>query len=235
MKWILVLETSEADREYLGRVIDRLGYKFFCAPSGAEALRLMEQSLPDAFLVGENVPDYDPLDLGRTVKNNRMLADAPLLLMTSNYDTSHRQKAGQAGYNEIVNRPMSIREFYTSLEMCLSNNRRMHIRAPMAFPVNVTMDKGVVPMVTHNFGEGGMYVQTEDPPPGSTELDVQFNLPGLKNMFDLSSQVVHAQARETDEMPAGMGLKFLDIKPAIGMVLKIFMENFLVKRVASTA
>ena len=235
MKWVLVLEDSEVDREYLGRVIERLGYKLFLAGSGEEAIQLMGQSLPDTFVVGEHIPDYDPLTLVRTIKGNRILADTPLLLMTSNNDASFLEKAGEAGFSEIVYRPISIREFYTSLEMCLSNNRRLHIRAPMTFPVNVKREEETASMITYNFGEGGMYIPTNDPPQGNTELEVEFNLPGLRNMFNFKSQVVHAQDRDTEELPAGMGLKFLDIKPAISMVLRLFMENFLVTRIAMTA
>jgi hypothetical protein len=46
---------------------------------------------------------------------------------------------------------------------------------------------------------------------------------------------VHAQERDTAEVPAGMGLQFLNMKPAIETVLGIYMENFLVKRMAMTA
>ncbi len=90
-------------------------------------------------------------------------------------------------------------------------------------------------MMTHNFGEGGMYLPTTDPLPGKTEVDVEFKLPGLRNDFSFRSQVVHAQNRDTDEVPAGMGLRFLNMKPAIETVFGIYMENFLVKRMAMTA
>ena len=119
--------------------------------------------------------------------------------------------------------------------MCLSNNRRLCIRAPMSFPVLIKRGLDKLSMTTHNFGEGGMYIPTADPFPGETEMDIEFKLPGLRNDFSFRGQVVHAQGRDTDEVPAGMGLKFLNIRPAIETVLGIYMENFLVKRVAMTA
>ena len=90
-------------------------------------------------------------------------------------------------------------------------------------------------MMTHNFGEGGMYIPTANPLERMSEVEVEFQLPGLRNDFSLMSQVVHTQNRDTDEVPAGMGLRFLDIRPAIEMVFRIYMENFLVKRMAMTA
>jgi uncharacterized protein (TIGR02266 family) len=235
MKWVLVVESSEIDREYLSRIIGRLGYKLFSAKSGEEALHFMNQSLPNTLIMGERIPDYEPMELGRTIKEDRILSSPPMLLMTSNPDQFFHEKARQAGFNEIVTRPMSIRKFFTSLEMCLSSNRRLCIRAPMSFPVLVKRGIEKLSMMTHNFGEGGMYIPTADPFPGKTEVDLEFKLPGLRNDFNFRSQVVHAQERDTDEVPAGMGLQFLNMKPAIETVLGIYMENFLVKRMAMTA
>ncbi len=235
MKWVLVVESSEIDREYLARIIDRLGYKLFSAKSGEEALHFMNQSLPNTLIMGERIPDYDPIELGHKIKEDRILSSPPMLLMTSNPDQFFHEKARQAGFNEIVTRPMSIRKFFTSLEMCLTNNRRLCIRAPMSFPVLVKKGLDKLSMMTHNFGEGGMYIPTANPFPGKTEVDVEFKLPGLRNDFSFQGQVVHAQQRDTDEVPAGMGLQFLAMKPAIETVLGIYMENFLVKRMAMTA
>ena len=235
MKWVLVVESSEIDREYLARIIDRLGYKLFSAKSGEEALHFMNQSLPNTLIMGERIPDYDPMELGRTIKEDRILSSPPMLLMTSNPDQFFHEKARQVGFNEIVTRPMSIRKFFTSLEMCLSSNRRLCIRAPMSFPVLIKRGIEKLSMMTHNFGEGGMYIPTADPFPGKTEVDLEFKLPGLRNDFRFKSQIVHAQERDTDEVPAGIGLQFLDMKPAIETVLGIYMENFLVKRMAMTA
>ncbi len=235
MKWVLVVESSDVDREYLARIIERLGYKLFSAKSGEEALHFMNQSLPNTLIMGERISDYDPMELGRTIKEDRILSSPPMLLMTSNPDHLFHEKARQAGFNEIVQRPMSIRKFFTSLEFCLSSNRRLCIRAPMSFPVLVKQGIDKLSMMTYNFGEGGMYLPTTDPLPGKTEVDVEFNLPGLRNDFSFRSKVVHAQNRDTDEVPAGMGLQFLNMKPAIETVFGIYMENFLVKRMAMSA
>jgi CheY-like chemotaxis protein len=235
MKWVLVIESSEVDRDYLARIIDRLGYKLYSAKNGEEAMHFMNQSLPDTLIMGERILDYDPLELGRKIKEDRILSSPPMLLMTSNPDQLFHEKARQTGFSEIVLRPMSIRKFFTSLEMCLSSNRRLCIRAPMSFPVLVKQGLDKLSMMTHNFGEGGMYIPTSDPLPGKSDVDVEFKLPGLRNEFSFKSQVVFSRDRDTDEVPAGMGLKFLDIRPAIETVFGIYMENFLVKRMAMTA
>jgi CheY-like chemotaxis protein len=233
MKWVLVVESSEVDSEYLKKIISRLGYQLYSAKNGKEAMHYMNQSLPDAIIVGEQIPDYDPVDLGRAIKEDSILSSLPMLLMSSNRDPLFNEKARQLGFTEIVHRPMSIRKFVTSLEMCLSNNRRLYIRAPMTLPVLLRRAADKLSMMTHNFGERGMYIPTGNPLPSSTEVDLDFKLPGIRIDFSFRSQVVHTQERDTDELPAGMGLRFLDVKPAIKPLLGIYMENFLVKQVAA--
>ena len=233
MKWVLVVESSEMDREYLEKIIGRLGYQIYSVKTGEEAIHHMNQSLPNTLIVGERIPDYDPIDLCRKIKEDRILSSPPMLLMNSNRDELYNEKARQAGFAEIVQRPMSIRKFFTSLEMCLSNNRRLYIRAPMTMPVLLRSAVEKLSLMTHNFGERGMYIPTEKPLPSSTEVEVDFQLPGLRNDFSCLSQVVHTQERDTDELPAGMGIKFLDVKPAIETVFGIYMENFLVKQMAA--
>lgn len=231
MKWVLVIEPSEADRAYLERIIARLGYHLYSAKSGEEALHFMSQSLPNTIIVGEHLSDYDPIEFCRLIKENRILSCPPMLLMSSSTDDIYKTVARQAGFAEIVQRPMSIRNFFTKLEMCLSNNRRLCIRAPMEVPVQLTYGEKEQTLTTHNIGERGMYIPTVNPLPEKTGVGLQFKLPGLRTLFGVKGQIMHTQDRSTDETPAGMGLQFLDISPAIDAVLEIYMENFLAKKI----
>jgi len=231
MKWVLVIEPSEVDRSYLERIISRLGYQLYAAKSGEEALHYMSQSLPNTIIVGEHLPDYNPMEFCRHIKEDRILSSPPLLLMSSSTDELYKNTALQAGFAEVVQRPMSIRNFFIKLERCLSNNRRLCIRAPMEIPVQLTHGKRERSMATHNFGEGGMYIPTMNPLPRKTDVGLQFNLPGLRTLFNFKGQITHTQDRDTDEVPAGMGLQFLNISPAIEAVMGIYMENFLAKRI----
>lgn len=231
MKWVLVIEPSEVDRAYLERVISRLGYQLYAAKNGQEALHYMNQSLPNTIIVGEHLSDYDPMELCRHIKEDRILSCPPMLLMSSSSDNLYKADAKQAGFAEIVQRPMSIRNFFTKLEMCLSNNRRLCIRAPMEVPVQVIYAGEKSDMLSYNVGEGGIYIPTREPLPRESEVGVHFNLPGLRTLFKFNGQVAHTQNHDTDEIPAGMGLRFLNLSPAIDAVLGIYMENFLAKRI----
>lgn len=231
MKWVLIIEPSVVDRAYLERIITRLGYQLYAAKDGEEALHFMGQSLPSAIIVGERLPDQKPIDFCRHVKEDIILSSPPMLLMSSNRDEAFKASALEAGFADIVQRPMSIRNFFIKLEKCLSNNRRLCIRAPMEVPVQLIHGTTEHDMITHNVGERGLYIPTVNPLPGQTEAGLRFRLPGLRTLFSFTGQVAHTQDRDTDEVPAGMGFQFLDVSPAVDAVLGIYMENFLAKRI----
>ena len=234
MKWVLVIEPSEEYRTYLGRIITRLGYQLYAARTGEEALHFLSQSLPNTVIIGESLSDHDPMELCRHIKEDSLLSSLPMLLMSSRTDEVFKRAARKAGFAEVVQQPLSIRNFFTKLEMCLSNNRRLCIRAPMEIPVILSHEAQEHSMVTHNFGERGMYIPTRHPLPRKTGVGLQFNLPGLRTLFNFKGLIVHKQEHDTDEVPAGMGLQFLDVSPAIDAVLGIYMENFLINRIPVT-
>jgi CheY-like chemotaxis protein len=234
MKWVLIVEPSGMEREYLEKIISQLGYQLYTAKNGKEALHYMNQSLPNTVIVGECLSDYDPIEFCRHVKSDYLLSSPPMLLMNSWADPIYRSAAIQAGFADVVQRPMSIRAFFTKLEMCMFNYRRLCIRAPMEIPVQLLHGTKEHSMKTYNVGERGMYIPTMKPLARKTGVGLQFNLPGLRTLFNFKGQIVHSQNHDTEELPAGMGLQFLDMSPAIGAVLSIYMENFLLKRIPMT-
>jgi uncharacterized protein (TIGR02266 family) len=58
-----------------------------------------------------------------------------------------------------------------------------------------------------NINEGGLFVESEAPPPPGTAVDLQFTLPGSEDPLEVRAHVVRASAGEAGE-PRGMGLEF---------------------------
>ncbi|MDF1535487.1 MAG: response regulator [bacterium] len=229
MKWVLIVEPSEFDFNYLNRVITRLGYRTFRASSAEESIHLLGESLPDAIICGDKLPDKDPLDLCRALKEDPMTTRTPVLMASSNTDFIFQHRALKAGFAEIINRPMSIQDFFLKLEKCLSDRGRVVIRAPMSVPVTVDYQDRKFPYTTHTFGEGGLFLPSPDSMFRRTLLGLEFCLPGINNLFDLKGEVVYTLEKSTEDCPPGMGIKFVDIAQALKKLLKVYMQNYLTK------
>lgn len=231
MKWVLIIEPSDFDYNYLDRVISRLGYSAYRARSAEEGVHFLGESLPDAVICGDSLPDKEPLDLCRLFKEDPMTNQTPLLLASSDRGTLFRYRAINAGFAEVVNRPMSIQDFFQKLEMCLSDSRRKMIRVPMSVPVAVRYQDQKHQFLTHTVGEGGLYLPTPDPISRRSIMGIEFTLPGIRNLFNLQGEVVYTLNQSTDDSPPGMGIMFVDMAQALKTLLRVYMENYLTKAV----
>jgi len=229
MKWVLIIEPSDFDFEYLDRVITRLGYNTYRAQSAEEGAHFLAESLPDAIICGDALPDKNPLDLCRDLKEDPMTTKTPMLMASSKTGSLFRHKAMKAGFAEVVNRPMSIHDFFQKLEMCLSDSRRKLIRVPMSIPVTVDYQDRKFPLVTHNVGEGGLYLPTPDPMFRRTVMGLEFTLPGINNLFDLKGEVAFTLHQSTEECPPGMGIQFVNMAQALKTLLSVYMQNYLTR------
>ncbi len=223
MKWVLIIEPSQTEREYLQRIVGRLGYRLFTAQNGRQGLYYAQQSLPNAIIVGEGIRDYTPMELCRIFKEDPSLSSAPILHISASGDRTYRAEALEAGFAEVVQRPMSIRHFFHSLERCLSS-KRQDIRVPISIPVQILRGLEQFSLRSFNIGEGGLYLKTMSPFPNRTGLGLQFKLPGLRKLFDFKGKVIHSLDNDSDEFPAGMGIRFTDISETIRTILGLYME-----------
>ncbi len=234
MKWVLIIEPSDNDYNYLNRVITRLGYRSFRAVTAEEGIHFLGGSIPDAILCGDSFPDKDTLEFGRILKSDPMSAGTPLLMASSNTKKLFRRQALKAGFTEVISNTRSIREFFEKVEMCLSDSRRQMIRVPLSIPVMAEYKDQRVPFTTHNFGEGGLFLPTPDPITPRSVMGLEFTLPGIRNLFHLDGEVVYTLFRSTKTCPPGMGIRFLEVTQALKTLLGVYMENYLTEATIPT-
>jgi uncharacterized protein (TIGR02266 family) len=85
--------------------------------------------------------------------------------------------------------------------------RRRSARAPLVVRVSYSTIDALFSEFTRNINEGGLFIETESPPPTDTRVTLQFKLPGSDTPVQARGRVVRVQAPGGDE-PAGMGVEF---------------------------
>jgi len=68
---------------------------------------------------------------------------------------------------------------------------------------------------TANIGSGGLFVRTTKNLPEGSLLNLEFNLPNSNQVIHTKGKVAWARSKEisSEEMPPGMGIEFVDMKP----------------------
>jgi uncharacterized protein (TIGR02266 family) len=230
MKEILVVEPNEYSLEYMARIVARLGYFAHQASDIPSAVEVMERRLPDTLVCGTNLSDEELLRLFDELEERSAQVRPPIIAVTSDQNGGFKDRGASAAVDHIVDRPLSIRSFFNSLESSLNNSQRRQIRAPMAIPVTVSSGRQERILETHNFGEGGMYIKTDDPHPGGTEVELTFTLLMGTAPFMVKGQVMHSSPGGDANNPPGMGVMFLHETETLRAVFTIFMENQLALR-----
>jgi len=85
--------------------------------------------------------------------------------------------------------------------------RRRTRRAPLVVRVAYSTIDALFSEFTRNVNEGGLFIETDSPPPTDTRVSLQFKLPGTDAPIQARGRVAWVQPPGTDE-PAGMGVEF---------------------------
>src|SRR3990172_5186995 len=105
---VLVIDDSRAMRAVLGQILRQMGYEVVEAANGREAIdRLNAVGKPQFVLVDWNMPEMNGLDFIRAVRDETQHRDLPIMMVTTETETSQVVKALAAGANEYVMKPFT--------------------------------------------------------------------------------------------------------------------------------
>jgi putative two-component system response regulator len=82
------------------------GYDVMIADSGEEALRQLDQRLPDLFLLDVMMPGMSGFDLAGRLKQDPRTTNIPFIMVTALDDRESRLLALRAGAQEFLNKPV---------------------------------------------------------------------------------------------------------------------------------
>ena len=105
----LVVDDSKTMRTILGKMLVGIGYEVCQAGNGREALEVMDREYPDVSLVlaDWNMPEMNGLELVEAVRADERLNGLRLMMVTTETEIAHIERALQAGANEYVMKPFS--------------------------------------------------------------------------------------------------------------------------------
>lgn len=120
---ILVVDDVEANRELLGRRLERLGHRAAAAASGRAALKLLAEREFDLALVDILMPDMNGLELLRRMKADAALRDIPVLMVSGLRDESAVIGCVKAGAEDYLPKPVDPVLLRARIESSLERRR----------------------------------------------------------------------------------------------------------------
>ncbi|MEQ3696459.1 MAG: Hpt domain-containing protein [Pseudomonadales bacterium] len=115
---IMVVDDSVTVRKVTSRLLNREGFDVVTAKDGVDAVRQLQDVVPDVMLLDIEMPNMDGFEVARTVKTSVRLKHVPIIMITSRTGEKHRERAREIGVEDYMGKPYQedrllaqIREF----------------------------------------------------------------------------------------------------------------------------
>ena len=103
---VLMADDEEASQHELRTMLERGGYRVITAADGAAALRTLAAHECDLVLCEAVLPDMDGFEVCRAIKQAPATRDVPVVLLMSGDDEVQRERAIQAGADDVALKPV---------------------------------------------------------------------------------------------------------------------------------
>jgi two-component system phosphate regulon response regulator PhoB len=121
---ILVVEDEQDLNEILNYNLQRAGFDTRSALTGAEALQILEtEPLPDLVILDLMLPDIAGIELCRRMRNSSRMKVVPVLMLTAKGDETDRIAGFEAGADDYVVKPFSVKELLLRVKAILKRTR----------------------------------------------------------------------------------------------------------------
>ena len=105
---ILYVEDDPNNRLLIRRVLLMEDFRVIEAVNAAEALKILENTLPDLILMDINMPDMDGYALTAMIKGMPGLKDLPIIALTANVMRGDRERTLKAGCDGYIQKPIDV-------------------------------------------------------------------------------------------------------------------------------
>ncbi|MCK4514889.1 MAG: response regulator, partial [Spirochaetaceae bacterium] len=124
---VLIVDDEEMSRDTLKALLINEGYDLSFAAGGMEALDRAGEILPDLILLDVMMPDIDGFEVCRRLRGNAVMAEVPIILVTSLDDSDSRMTGIDAGADDFISKPFDRIELRSRVRTITRLNRYRRI------------------------------------------------------------------------------------------------------------
>ena len=113
---ILLAEDNEDNISTISDYLLAKGYWVIVARNGVEAVERAKEERPDLILMDIQMPEMDGLEATRCIRADADLAAVPIVALTALAMVGDRERCLEAGVNEYLSKPVSLRRLSGAIE-----------------------------------------------------------------------------------------------------------------------
>ncbi|MDR1142767.1 MAG: response regulator [Spirochaetaceae bacterium] len=121
MDQILVVDDNLANLKNIQlQLSDSYHYQVVLAKSGAQALQICIQRIPDLILLDVDMPEMDGFETLSRIKDNSLLNRIPVIFLTANHDMATEIRALESGVVDFITKPVEKSILHHRLQLHLN-------------------------------------------------------------------------------------------------------------------
>lgn len=125
-KTVMVVDDSVTVRKVTTRFLEREGFNVTTAKDGVDALRMLQDELPDLMLLDIEMPRMDGFEVAKTIRTTKRWEHLPIIMITSRTGDKHREHALTLGVNKYLGKPYQEDVLLESMDELFEEIRAKH-------------------------------------------------------------------------------------------------------------
>ncbi len=124
---ILVVDQDDANRNFLGQMLQKGNYDVQQASTGGDGIRLAGESVPDLIVFDTNLPDMTAREFIQGLKQNPHISETPCVVLSSRSDPEEMQECLGAGCAEYyIKSGMVMVSLVNAIPRLIVEGKRIH-------------------------------------------------------------------------------------------------------------
>ncbi len=115
-KTIMIIDDSATLRHMVNVTLTKAGYTVVQAKDGVDALQKLPDQVPDIILCDLNMPNMDGLEFVREVKKIKQYMFIPILMLTTESQSSKKEEGKKAGARAWIVKPFKPERIIAAVE-----------------------------------------------------------------------------------------------------------------------
>ena len=125
-KVIVLADDSISVRKFVGRMLEKAGYRVKLASDGLEALEIVSAGGCDLVITDLEMPRTNGYELMMHLRQNRETANIPIMVVTSRAGAKHRDRALKEGGSAFMVKPVQEDTFVAQVQQLIGSSGHTH-------------------------------------------------------------------------------------------------------------
>ncbi|MFA7404789.1 MAG: SpoIIE family protein phosphatase [Pelobacteraceae bacterium] len=204
-------------------------FELITTDSGKKALSLAREMKPDLIFLGLYMQGMNGDECCRTLKEDERYRGIPVVMVTQGKREDDLKRCREAGCDAIVQKPINRHDLLEMTRKFLRIEDHAAPRYSARLLVHYGPDqRRLLSDHSINLSTGGLFLETDHPLKTSTILKLEFIFPDSELRLSCSARVAwsnYPELLQRPELPAGMGLQFLDLTSADRELIRNYLRE----------